>query len=90
MGKPGQSKGGHYHLRTQEWFFLIKGNVVLKLEDITTKENREIEMSFEKAQSVYVPSKVAHIIENVGGSDFIMMAYADALYDPQDTVEYLF
>ena len=34
MGKPGQTKGGHYHPKAVEWFTLISGKAVLKLEDV--------------------------------------------------------
>lgn len=90
MGKPGQSKGGHYHPKAQEWFTVIEGKAILKLEDVSTKEHKEIEMSLETAQSVYVPSNVAHIFENVGDTDFIVLAYTDLLYDPADTIAYKF
>lgn len=66
MGKPRQSKGGHYHPKAVEWFTVIEGKALLKLEDIETKERMEIEMSLEKAQSVFVPNGVAHIFENAG------------------------
>ncbi len=90
MGKPGQSKGGHYHPKAVEWFTVIEGKALLKLEDIETKERMEIEMSLEKAQSVFVPNCVAHIFENAGDTDFITLAYTDLLYDPADTIAYKF
>ena len=90
MGKPGQSKGGHYHPKAVEWFTVIEGKALLKLEDIETKERLEIEMSLEKAQTVFVPSGVAHIFENAGDTDFITLAYTDLLYDPTDTIAYKF
>ena len=34
MGKPGQAKGGHYHPEALEWFTVIQGEAILKLEDI--------------------------------------------------------
>lgn len=88
MGKPGQSKGGHYHPQAKEWFTVIEGNAVLKLEDVVTKERQEIPMSLEQAQSVYVPNNVAHIFENIGDTNFIVLAYTDLLYDPIDTIAY--
>ena len=90
MGKPGQSKGGHYHPKAIEWFTVIEGKDFLKLEDIETKERMEIEMSLEEAQSVFVPNGVAHIFENAGDTDFITLAYTDLLYDPADTIAYKF
>lgn len=88
MGKPGQAKGGHYHPEAVEWFTIIEGSAVLKLEDMETHEAREIEMSLEKAQTVFIPNNVAHIVVNNSDKDFILLAYTDKLYDPSDTIAY--
>lgn len=88
MGKPGQAKGGHYHPEAVEWFTIIEGSAILKLEDIETHERRDIEMPFEKALTVFIPNKVAHIVVNDSENDFILLAYTDKLYDPADTIAY--
>ena len=88
MGKPGQSKGGHYHPEAVEWFTIIEGSAILKLEDMETHECRDIEMSLEKAITVFIPNKVAHIVVNNSDQDFILLAYTDKLYDPADTIAY--
>lgn len=88
MGKPRQTKGGHYHPKAIEWFTIIEGSVVLKLEDIDTHEHKDIEMSLEKATTVFIPNNVAHIIVNNSDNDFILLAYTDRLYDPADTIPY--
>ena len=71
-----------------EWFTIIEGAAILKLEDIETHERRDIEMPFERAQTVFIPSNVAHIVVNNSDNDFILLAYTDRLYDPADTVAY--
>lgn len=88
MGKARQKKGGHYHPEALEWFTIIYGSAILKLEDIFTHETYEIEMSLEKAITVFIPNNVAHSIENKSDSDFILLAYTDKLYDPSDTIQY--
>lgn len=88
MGKPGQAKGGHYHPEAVEWFTVIQGSAVLKLEDMETHERRDIEMSLEKAITVFIPNNVAHIVVNSSDDDFILLAYTDKLYDPVDTIAY--
>ena len=88
MGKPGQSKGGHYHPKAVEWFTIIEGSAILKLEDINTHERKDIEMSLEKAITVFIPNNVAHVVVNNSDKDFILLAYTDRLYDPNDTVQY--
>ena len=88
MGKPGQAKGGHYHPEAVEWFTVIQGSAVLKLEDMETHERRDIEMSLEKAITVFIPNNVAHIVVSSSDDDFILLAYTDKLYDPKDTIAY--
>ena len=88
MGKPGQAKGGHYHPEAVEWFTIIEGSAILKLEDMETHERRDIEMSLDKAITVFVPNNVAHIVVNNSDNDFILLAYTDKLYDPADTIAY--
>lgn len=88
MGRPGQAKGGHYHPEAVEWFTLIAGNATLKLEDIETNERRDIAMSLNDAITVFIPRKVAHIVVNNSDEDFILLAYTDKLYAPQDTIAY--
>lgn len=90
MGKPGQAKGGHYHPEALEWFTIIEGSAVLKLEDIETHERLDIPMSLDKAITVFIPNKVAHIVVNDSDKDFILLAYTDKLYDPKDTIVYEF
>lgn len=88
MGKPGQAKGGHYHPEALEWFTIIEGSAVLKLEDIETHETLDIPMSLDKAITVFIPNNVAHIVVNDSDKDFILLAYTDKLYDPKDTIVY--
>lgn len=90
MGKPGQAKGGHFHPEAVEWFTIIEGSAVLKLEDMETHETREIEMSLKKAITVFIPNNVAHIVVNNSDKDFILLAYTDKLYDPADTIAHKF
>ena len=88
MGKPSQSKRGHYHPLAVEWFTIIQGSAVLRLEDVETHETREIDMSLDKAISVFIPNNVAHVVVNTGVDDFILLAYTDRLFDPNDTIPY--
>lgn len=88
MGKHGQGKGGHYHPEAVEWFTVIEGEAVLQLEDMETHERRDIEMSLEKAITVFIPNNVAHIVKNTSDKNFILLAYTDKLYDPKDTIPY--
>jgi dTDP-4-dehydrorhamnose 3,5-epimerase-like enzyme len=88
MGRPGQIKGGHYHPLANEWFTMIEGDSILLLEDVESKERMEVPLRFEEAQTVFIPSGVAHAFLNEGEKDFIVLAYTDQLYDPADTIAY--
>ena len=59
-------------------------------QDMETHERRDIEMPFEKAQTVFIPNGVAHIVVNNSDKDFILLAYTDKLYDPADTIKFDF
>lgn len=88
MGKAGQIKGGHYHPKALEWFTLISGKAVLKLEDVVTHEKLQLDIDFEDAVTVFVPNMVAHSWESAEEQGFIVLAYTDLRYDPKDTVAY--
>lgn len=88
MGKPGQAKGGHYHPEAVEWFTIVQGSAILKLEDMETHERRDIPMSLTKAITVFIPNQVAHVVVNDSNEDFILLAYTDKLYNPEDTISY--
>ena len=90
MAKPGQAKGGHFHRRANEWFTIIEGESVLKLEDTTTHEKMDIHLSFKDALTVVVPPNVAHVFVNSGNANCIVLAYTDQLYDPSDTIKHEF
>ena len=91
MAKPGEMKGGHYHPIANEWFTLITGKCLLKLEDIETKEYHEICLSANDPVTIYVPSGIAHAFYNISeDNDFILMAYSDQLFDSEDTIAFHF
>lgn len=89
-GFPNKSKGGHYHLVANEWFTLIKGNCILKLVDVDSNENMEIEMSEDDHISIFVPSNIAHIFINKSVEDFLLLAYTDQIYYQSDTIPFDF
>jgi dTDP-4-dehydrorhamnose 3,5-epimerase-like enzyme len=84
--KSGQAKGGHYHEKANEWFTLVTGECELKLVDIITGEKLSINLSSTKAETIYIPNYVAHIFVNNSSNDFILLAYSDQLFVPEDTI----
>lgn len=88
-GIKGKKKGSHYHLLAQEWFTVILGKAILKLEDIMTGERMDILLDSENPVTIYIPRNVAHSVEAAPGVDsFILCAYTDVQFDPKDTITY--
>lgn len=57
MGKPGQAKGGHYHPEAVEWFTIIEGSAILKLEDMETHERRDMRCLLKKLRPFSFPTE---------------------------------
>ncbi|QZK89589.1 WxcM-like domain-containing protein [Flavobacterium sp. CHNK8] len=91
MAKPGEIKGGHYHPKANEWFTLITGECILRLEDMENQEFMEIFLNADDPVTVYVPFGIAHAFYNTSKEEeFILMAYSDQLFDPADTIPFNF
>ena len=86
----GEAKGGHYHLKANEWFTLIQGKCKLKLYDIDEKEYYEIILEDKFPKTIYIPFRIAHSFENYSSKNFILVAYTDKLFDLSDTVKFNF
>jgi len=84
-----QSKGSHFHNKAREWFTLIEGKAILKLEDIVTHEKLSIKLDANKPETIYIPPYIAHCIDNKIEQDYILCAYTDKKYIPSDTVAYI-
>ncbi|MBF4470268.1 WxcM-like domain-containing protein [Flavobacterium sp. HJJ] len=85
---PGEAKGGHYHEKANEWFTLIVGECKLKTVDILTGEKQSLCLSSAKSETIYIPNHIAHIFINNSSEDFILLAYSDQLYLPEDTISF--
>ena len=88
VAHPGQEKGGHYHKAANEWFTLIKGKAILLLENVKTKEKSKIRLNSLNPVTIFVPPYLAHSFYNDGKSDYILLAYTDKTYHPDDTISY--
>lgn len=91
MAKPGEMKGGHYHPIAKEWFTLITGKCLVNLTDMLTGEHIQMEIDVSLPQTLFVPNNIAHSFTNTSTvDDFILLAYSDQLYIPEDTILYQF
>ncbi len=69
ISKPNAIRGKHYHKRKVEWFCVVKGVAKLMLEDVNTKETKELTLSEENPVSVEIHPYVAHTFQNIGKSE---------------------
>ena len=85
--KDGAARGGHYHKQATEWFTLLTGNARLEMKDIRTNETMAISLSALKPVTIVVPAYIAHRFDTISNEAFILLAYTDFLYTPDDTIE---
>jgi dTDP-4-dehydrorhamnose 3,5-epimerase-like enzyme len=85
---PGRVRGGHYHVRTAEWFTIVLGRARVALTDPKTGDRRDFDLSAESPTTLYVPAGIGHSFTNLAedGAPMLLVAYADRPYDPADTV----
>lgn len=89
MAKPGQVRGNHYHLLANEWFTIVNGNARVLLADPVTGSRKELNLSSENPFTLFVPAGIAHCFVNlVDSNEFLLVAYSDKYYDPNDTLPY--
>ncbi len=85
---PGQVRGNHFHHAASEWFTVVQGQARAVLADPDTGNRRDSRLCATEPVSLFVPAGVAHAFLNPGdsGESMLLIADADPLYDPADTV----
>ncbi len=88
--EPGCFRGGHYHKKRIEWFFIIGDNAEIILEDIKTKEKIIIPVSSKRLQRITIYPEIAHVVINRGTEVVILLSAQNNIYDPRnaDTHKY--
>jgi dTDP-4-dehydrorhamnose 3,5-epimerase-like enzyme len=86
----GASRGGHYHEKASEWFTLLSGTSELKLKDIQTNESISILISADEPSTILVPPNIAHRFDAIDNKPFLLLAYTNILYNPDDTIQLTF
>ena len=81
-----QIRGNHYHPKATEWFTLIEGHAELRLKDMKTQEHYSIILSDDIPQTIVIPPNIAHAFVNIKEEPFLLLAYTDELYNPEDTI----
>ena len=87
--KPDRWRAMHYHHKKEEWLALTSGRLKIILEDIGTKE-RQVKILDEDSDNysiLYIPSKVAHVIKNIGGKNASVGVFLTTSQISGDTIE---
>jgi len=83
--RKGFTRGGHYHNRKEEVFYIIDGRVRGVFYDLETGE--QAEYIFEKGDKIRVKTGCAHIFYGVEDSHAI--EYSNQYYDSRDAYPYV-
>jgi UDP-2-acetamido-2,6-beta-L-arabino-hexul-4-ose reductase len=86
--KPGITRGNHYHTRKIERFTVIKGNALIQLRRIGTKEGLEFELNGNEPSFVDMPIWYTHNITNIGEEPLFTLFWVNEFFDPDDPDTY--
>ena len=86
--EPGAVRGGHYHKEKVEWFCVVKGTAKLFLEDIISKERKELILSGDEPAIVKIPPKIIHRLENIGRNKMYLIVVSNMVFDHNDPDTY--
>ena len=85
--RPGRSRGGHWHLRKQEWFACVHGAATLVLEPDQGAGGRvELALSADVPEVLRVGPGVRHTFTSAGGA--LIVACISESFDPADPDTY--
>lgn len=79
-------RGGHYHKKKIECFYIISGELLVQLVDVESMERREI--TLKKGQKVRIYPMCAHKFSAIQDSQVI--EYYNSPYDPDDDIKFNF
>ena len=83
--KPMQARGNHYHTRFSEWFGVAHGKLEVVLEDVRTKERKELVLfSDDKTFTrIRISPYIAHAFRNLS-PNAVLLDYCNQQYNPKD------
>lgn len=82
--KPGVVRGNHYHTRKIERFSVIKGEALIELRKIGTKEKISYRLDGEAPAYVDIPIWYTHNIKNIGEGDLYTFFFINEFYNKED------
>jgi dTDP-4-dehydrorhamnose 3,5-epimerase-like enzyme len=84
--EPGYFRGGHYHAKKIERFYVIAGRLSLRFVDLETRNAGEIELS--SGMRISIQPNCAHLFRAEEFAEVI--EYYESVYDPEDDIRYDF
>lgn len=82
--KTGITRGNHFHTRKIERFAVIKGEAIIKMRKINTRDVFEFKLSGDAPSFVDMPIWYTHNITNTCQSELITMFWVNEFYDEKD------
>lgn len=88
---PKKIRAEHYHNIANEWFSVLKGELIITLEDVISKANINYTLNSINKSILFIPSGIAHKIYNPSfDTESILIAYSNIKYNSKDTIPYTF
>lgn len=81
--KPGITRGNHYHNTKNEKFLVIKGEAIIELRDIYSKEVIQYNVKGSELEIVEMIPGYTHNITNTGEEEMVLLIWANENYDPK-------
>jgi UDP-2-acetamido-2,6-beta-L-arabino-hexul-4-ose reductase len=81
--KPGVTRGNHYHNTKNEKFLVIKGEALIELRDIFSKEIIQYHVNGNDLEIVEMIPGYTHNITNIGNEEMVLLIWANENYDPK-------
>lgn len=82
--RPGLPRGNHYHRVKREFIYLVQGEIVLRLEDVATRESWEFRLR--AGDLAFVDAEIAHVLEPVMAG--LGIEFSEEAFDAADTVRH--
>jgi dTDP-4-dehydrorhamnose 3,5-epimerase-like enzyme len=79
--KRGFSRGGHYHEKKEEVFYVVRGKIKAKMMDLDT--HHEEERLFETGDRIRIEPRCAHLFYAL--EDTLVVEYSPQIFEPEDS-----
>jgi UDP-2-acetamido-2,6-beta-L-arabino-hexul-4-ose reductase len=83
--KPGITRGNHFHIRKIERFIVIKGDALIRLRRIGTKDILEFRISGDKPAFIDMPVWYTHNITNIGKDELYTLFWVNEFFNSSDS-----